>query len=185
LPVDLLGTVTEPGAATTNLCDVAEWSTGNATDTLPAVGCFQTVTFGEVGTRTLTFSATNAWGDKVSQTRTVNVISPPTRGAPVPHIDYPPPGILLGKGEVITLRGSAFDPTGISGPLGYNWSYEYQGVGVNIGQGETVSFSNPLAPIGCGFRDDDLKIVLMVWNKYGEFAIKTVNILARLGWGPC
>jgi hypothetical protein len=121
-------------------CSFLTWTSNNSTDSgFPATGCHPSVTFGDPGSRTITLTATNAFGETGSTSRSFVVADPPP-GA-IPFIISPHNGdvIDLHSGPVHLEGGSTFG----TAPVVLSWTAvdEMTGFTENIGQGASLDWA--------------------------------------------
>ncbi len=128
----------EPNSAIA--CGSLAWTSSNAGDDFPVIGCEVNVVFDSVGPRTLTMTATDPQGLSHSRNVTVTVVAPPSNLPPTVTISSPQNGIDSGPFTPLALSGTAIDPEG-NNPISYQWAVNWgEGAG-DVVVGDTPSLS--------------------------------------------
>src|SRR5262249_50770272 len=119
------------GKAFQNLTDVCKsagssisWSSSDASDGFIGPGCIQTYFAGSTGTRTLTFTARDQYGEQGTASIIVDV--QPTPASPTITITKPVSPASAQLGSVVTLQ--AFPQGGVA-PLTYQWTWQSANTG--------------------------------------------------------
>jgi serine protease len=119
------------GKAFQNLSDLCQsqsstiaWSSSDASDGFIGPGCIQTYFAGSTGSRTLTFTARDQYGEQGSASIVIDV--QPAPAAPTITITKPVSPASAQFGSVVTLQ--AFPQGGVA-PLGYQWTWQSANTG--------------------------------------------------------
>ncbi len=122
----------------------------------PAQGCYPLATFTSNGPRTLTLTATDAYGGKDQASRTINVPDAPLDSPPIVTILNPHNNVSLDDHIPVQIQGSAIDPDGV-GPVSYEWRVQEGASPTTIGT-QAVFLWTPSTPVpfDCGGTDVDL-----------------------------
>jgi serine protease len=135
------------GKAFQNLADLCQsqsstisWSSSDASDGFIGPGCIQTYFAGSTGSRTLTFTARDQYGEQGSASIIVDV--QPTPPTPTITITKPVSPASAQFGSVVTLQ--AFPQGGVA-PLTYKWTWQSANTGCTE-QNITVTAQAPSPP---------------------------------------
>ncbi|HTA19131.1 MAG TPA: hypothetical protein VK989_07545, partial [Polyangia bacterium] len=173
----LAGTATRPSGASSGStigtssdvpCQYWTWSSSDPSDVISPNGCGAVITWGNPGTRSITLSVTDQFGETGKSSPTsVTVVAPPA--GPLPSILSPAAGTSYLGGAAISLLGRS---TGGVAPVTLSWSY-------------TINTDTISLPIGTGpsptFAADDaneiMHITLTATDANGASNSTTVDVI--------
>jgi hypothetical protein len=169
-------------------CGSLRWTSSNASDPFPRLGCTPSITFSTTGWRTITLKGTDSDGAYDTATVTINVVNPPTNSAPIVTILNPHNGNFLDAHTFVSLRGTANDPDNAS-PLSYVWRLKNGTTWTTLftgtmNDGATVIRSWKPAnnvPFHCGGKT--VRLYLYVTDPDGKTGSAYVDVY--IGYPPC